>query len=387
MKKKFCASLLSLLFVLSTVFSLNATTTTNAATARDCDDNAIMRCGAVTTTELRQKYEANQNGDVQAIFAHYGVSKAMVGGSMKTGTVTRDGKVIVDGKTVATGAQSVGRQNISGSTAVTIAGKTYYQRPTSVSFRSESLSAFVFMDARGQYIGAVIQSCGNPVKATPTPPPAPEKPKAQPAAACVSIKANRIEKDRYSFDATASATNGATISQYVFTVRQNDQTTQTQTVAATATRASSETFTLTPGTYAASVTVKTSVGDKTSPSCTVKVTIPEPNKVTVCNPETGEIITVNEDQVEKYVQEGDEACEDIQVCELSTKNVITIKTSDFDETKHSKDLAACEEQPQVLPATGPAEFIGGSLALGSLTAGAYYWNASRRRLISNLLNR
>ena len=39
---------------------------------------------------------------------------------------------------------------------------------------------------------------------------------------------------------------------------------------------------------------------------------------------------------------------DIQVCELATKKVITIKETDFDATKHSKNLADCKEKPPVV---------------------------------------
>lgn len=384
MKKKFYASLTSLIIVLSAVIGLNFNNmTTSAAGGRDCDNNAIIKCGALTTDELRQKYNANENGDVQAIFAHYGVTSAMVGGSMKVGSVTKSGNVIVDGQTVATGAQSVGRQNINGSSAVSISGKTYYQRPTSVSFRQNSLPAFVFLDANGRYLGAVIQSCGNPVTATPPPVKPPEPPKETPVAACVGIKANRIEKDRYTFDATASASGGATVSSYTFTVDG-----QTDVVTTTQLRATSKEFTLEPGSHTATVSVKTSVGDKTDSNCKVKVTVPQPEKVVVCNPDTGETIEVDEKDADNYPPVGDKACEDIVVCVRETKEYPkTIKESEYDEAKHSKNAEDCKETPAVIPDTGPAEFIGGSLAVGSLTAGAYYWQASRRKLLDTLLNR
>lgn len=87
----------------------------------------------------------------------------------------------------------------------------------------------------------------------------------------------------------------------------------------------------------------------------------------------------------------------IEVCELDTKKVITINESDFDASKHSKDLADCEaapvtpekpeqptqperptEVPAELPKTGLAESALSLLGLGSLVASGAYYLKSRR---------
>jgi uncharacterized repeat protein (TIGR01451 family)/LPXTG-motif cell wall-anchored protein len=74
----------------------------------------------------------------------------------------------------------------------------------------------------------------------------------------------------------------------------------------------------------------------------------------------------------------DKTCQpgQISVCELSTKKVITIKESDFDASKHSKDLGVCVELPQ----TGPAENIVAIVGLGALIASLVYYVASRKAL-------
>lgn len=67
--------------------------------------------------------------------------------------------------------------------------------------------------------------------------------------------------------------------------------------------------------------------------------------------------------------------ENITVCELDTKDTVTIKESDFDETRYSTDFAKCSETttPPELPQTGPAEVFSQVLGLVSLaTAGTYY---------------
>jgi hypothetical protein len=144
---------------------------------RDCDANAVIRCGAMTPAELAQK--THNNDSIADIYSYFGISSADVANMDQTavaGTVTNTGLVRVDGKTVATDAVTAGRQNISGSTQVTRGGTTFFVRPTNVSFVSASLSAFVVMQD-GKFSFAILASCGNPVKATPL------KPVAKPAAA------------------------------------------------------------------------------------------------------------------------------------------------------------------------------------------------------------
>lgn len=75
--------------------------------------------------------------------------------------------------------------------------------------------------------------------------------------------------------------------------------------------------------------------------------------------------------VDKYCEPGK-----ISVCELSTKKIITIKESDFNSSKHSKDLGLCVE----LPHTGTTENIVAIVGLGAIVASIVYYVASRRAL-------
>lgn len=166
MKRRLVGMIFGAILVL---FSTLSFVPVEAAIARDCDANAIMHCGAATRSELSRK----TTGDITAIYAHYGIQKAHFS-TLADGTVYSDGRVVVGGKTVATNAVSTGRHNMAGSTAVTAGGVRIYERPTSVSFRSASLPAFVKM-TNGKFQYAIIKSCGNPTKGKPTP--EPEKPK------------------------------------------------------------------------------------------------------------------------------------------------------------------------------------------------------------------
>jgi len=55
----------------------------------------------------------------------------------KAGVVTKDGQVIYNGTTVATGAGTVGRLGYSGDNKVTISGKTFYEHSSQKSICAE----------------------------------------------------------------------------------------------------------------------------------------------------------------------------------------------------------------------------------------------------------
>ena len=138
--------------------------------AGDCDSNAIIYCGAFTSGSLASKY-ANLDAKGKAAFAHAGVDPSKFGQTVM-GSITRDNKVIVGGKVVGTSAYTYGRGYMPGSAQ--ISGGAYMRHP-SVSFRQASIPAFVYME-NGVFKWAVITTCGNPVKATPsTPTPRPSQ--------------------------------------------------------------------------------------------------------------------------------------------------------------------------------------------------------------------
>lgn len=147
-----------------------------AAGERDTSSNAMIKGGAYSTSELRQKINANSS--LKADFSSVGItSSELTNENLVNGTVTKDGRVIVNNKTIATNAHSYGRENLPGSTRE---DRGLYSRPTSVSFEQQSLPAYVRMN-NGQFEYAIIKSCGNYVKATPKAAPKPVKPVEQPA--------------------------------------------------------------------------------------------------------------------------------------------------------------------------------------------------------------
>ncbi|HVC36021.1 MAG TPA: hypothetical protein VNE40_01055 [Candidatus Dormibacteraeota bacterium] len=163
-----------------------------AASPVDCNNNAVIYCGATTISSLINKYD-NGDGHNSTVSIHnildsnrtpgqfnitsqdiHNMAKEPSGTEVFAGSVTKSGDVFISGKSqpVATDAITAGRQDISGSTKETNNGTTFYVRPPSVSFVTSPLSAFV-VEKDHVFQFAIIESCGNPVHAKPTVAPKP----------------------------------------------------------------------------------------------------------------------------------------------------------------------------------------------------------------------
>jgi uncharacterized repeat protein (TIGR01451 family) len=116
---------------------------------------------------------------------------------------------------------------------------------------------------------------------------------------------------------------------------------------------------------------------------------PEVKKIKVCDLTTKQVITIDEKDFNSSKHSKDLAgCKEtpgtINVCELSTKKIVTIKESDFDASKYSKNLNDCKETPITpevpteLPETGVADAIAKIAGAISLTSATAYYLASRR---------
>lgn len=219
------------------------------AQAADCSNNSIMRCGANTPQEFKNKCTANAEGDLRSIYGHYLIPCDI---QVVEGRSYKDNTVRVNGRVVATNAQSIGRVQKPGDHAISIAGRTYWEAPNNVAFASDGLPTFVALDAQGNFKYAVLKDCGNPVYAKPVPPPKPPTP--QPKYSCDMLNVSSITNTKKRFSATASATDGAQIVGYVFNFGDGQtQDTTGPTVDHEYAR---------PGSYTAKVTVKVKVGNE-----------------------------------------------------------------------------------------------------------------------------
>ena len=108
--------------------------------------------------------------------------------------------------------------------------------------------------------------------------------KADPAAACKSLSIKTLLTNQDLANTNVTLSNGAKATQYVYTISRDGKKIETKTINATSSSTGEYIFKqTTPGTYSISVTVKTSVGDKTSADCTKTFTIPQP-KMCAQNP-------------------------------------------------------------------------------------------------------
>jgi uncharacterized repeat protein (TIGR01451 family) len=104
--------------------------------------------------------------------------------------------------------------------------------------------------------------------------------------------------------------------------------------------------------------------------------VEQPKDIKVCNLADKKVITIKETEFDAAKHSKDlNDCKtttpgNITVCELSTKKVITIKETEFDAAKHTKDLNKCATTvtpPTELAKTGPAETV--AVVLGAIVAG------------------
>jgi hypothetical protein len=142
-----------------------------ASQPRDNDSNAILYGGAYTITELISKVNSGNtkgphqtSAELKKLYSTVGMDFGWFG-QLQSGTIYKDGHVTLNGKTVATRVQTMGRHYISGSTQDTRLPYPVYWRNPSVSFNSNSLPAWIFMNYDGTMGFGIVKSCGNPIKA------------------------------------------------------------------------------------------------------------------------------------------------------------------------------------------------------------------------------
>jgi len=186
------------------------------------------------------------------------------------------------------------------------------------------------------------------------------KPCKKPVAACKGLSVDRLSRTQFTISAQASTKDGAKVNGYVFTISRNGAVVSTKKITSSKHNVQ---FTYTqnqPGTYTAKVVVLTSEGKKSGANCVDQFTVrkqPQPGTVDVCDPQTGKIINVPEEDEDKYLPIGSPECEESP------------------EVPVDEDVPTASE----LPTTGPVEVIAQLLGATSLTTAGSYYLASRRQ--------
>jgi len=338
-----------------------------AAPLRLCNSNSVINCGAYSQAELNQRVK----GDVAALYKHYGVSTNISGA--KEGIVHPNGTVTVAGKVVATDVHSVGRTHIGDSKAITVGGTRFYERPASSGVQIP-FEAFVFFNSDGTFKNAIMKACGNPAWGKPVP-----KPQPKPSYKCESLKVSQKSRTEFSFDAKYSVKN-ATHKQTVYVVKDAS--------GKVVSRSTSKSFkTDKAGTYTVTAEVTFTANGKdytVTNGCVAKFTVKElpPKEIQVCELKTKKIITIKEtafDSKKHSKNLADCDVKQIEVCDLTTKEIITIDEDAFDESKHSKNLGDCAPAPTPeLPKTGFGAALGLVAGTSAIGSGAFYAVTARR---------
>jgi len=245
--------------------------------ANAANGNNIIYGGFKNKSELLSIYDRNTDSaghkDLQQIYAQFGITrKDIVNGTWTTFNSRDQGSKI----------QSVGRSTYSWQrdpykitgTSTTVYG-SYLWKFDSTSWTTKHGSMYYAVVGKravdGQWF-AIMSACGNPafIKLPPPPP--------KPAATCSSLTIAPISRTQFSFAAKASKQNGATISGYTYTVKDaSGKVVETRNEKSNATSNNINYTFQKDGKYTVTVTVATSVGQKSGGDCQKPLTVsPQP---------------------------------------------------------------------------------------------------------------
>lgn len=247
---------------------------TTAATVRECGTNSIDNsthgggCGALSASEFISDVNHNQPSDLKTIYSHFGLPASEYDRFLKEarhGVAYKDGRIVVDGQVVAENAWSLGRDSKSYSKPYGINGKTYHASRANNVFAVNTIDVMVLFNANGEMQFAVMEPCGNPTWGD----------NVKPEYSCDMLTKTPVagKKDTYTFKASATAKNNASIVRYEFDFGDGTKKSSTSnTIEHTYTK---------PGKYTATVTVVVKLpGDKEKvvpgPKCKTEVEVLAP---------------------------------------------------------------------------------------------------------------
>lgn len=246
--------------------------------ANAANGNNVIYGGARDKNDLVGICNRGQDGaghiDIKEIYAYFGISCQDIANGTQTTVNSRAFNLTVKSVGRSTYAWQRTPHAIPNTKDTTVYESLLYQFD-STSWTKEHGSTYPAVVGQrasdGQWF-AVLLSCGNPAYITIPPPP------PQPAALCKLLTITPISRTKFTFKSVASATNGATISGYTYTIKDAlGSIVHTQTVPSTAQENTLDyTFTR-DGDYIINVTVTTSIGAKTGANCEKPLPVsPEP---------------------------------------------------------------------------------------------------------------
>ncbi len=232
-------------------------------------------------TKLLANYDGNAN-NIRDLFNEIGITRAELESAANGGTQwlksTLSGAYSWGMNPHFSAAQGEGSYTVKASQGGT---RTFYYRPHHL-WGNYNYRAFVGNSSRVGWF-AIMFACGNLILKSV--PPAPTCPPGQtgnypncsippsPTATCNTLSISQ-NNGIYQLTANGSAANGATIRGYTFNIYKGN--TLIKTINSTNSTVSHQLKE--PGSYKVTLTIKTSLGDRTSTNCEKTFTIPEPEK-------------------------------------------------------------------------------------------------------------
>lgn len=250
----------------------------NAASAND-----FISGGVTSKSQLLSHYDRNTN-NFKSIMSSLGITRAELVNT-KAGTVSSSDGVYSWGHQAKFGAaKGEGSHSYKMSNGNT--GKVYY-RPLSL-WGPATYGSYVGYSKKFGGWFAILKNCAN--LATKKPPASPPKPKPQPpkpkpTASCVLVRALVTDRTNLQLSGEATTSGGASIKAYKFTVKDSSgKTITTKRASSSSTAIGLDGFRVNKqGKYTATMTVETSVGDKTAKACNASFNIAAP-EVCAVNP-------------------------------------------------------------------------------------------------------
>lgn len=277
-------TILALLVQSLTVFS--PPEPANASSASD-----FVPGGVTTRKQYLSYYDRNYN-NIKDIYNSLGISRADI---VNTSEGTINSKQVLSWGLTSRFSSAQGERVYTYKKSSGVTGKVYYRplslwdsKPYTIKNGSTYDAYIGHSDKFGWF--AIMKNCGNlitrkapPAPVTPKPKPQPTTPAPQPqptpqpvsVASCQAIRVIVSNRTLVQMSGQATTSGNASIQRYDFTVRDTSgKKLHEQAVTTSALQATADNFQLEqPGSYTASLSVNTSLGQKTSPNCQKPFTI------------------------------------------------------------------------------------------------------------------
>ncbi len=370
------------LFVALFSSGLSIATVSAACLSKD-PDNDIMRCGTTSRSDFIAKTRENSAGDLKAIYAHYGLAESdydRFSSSAKSGKSSPNGDIKVDGKVVATGGHSLGRNEKTTSSPVRIGLKVYHESKLGDVTKYEN-DVLVLFDGDDQVEFVVMNICGNPIRVDQPEEEEVKEAETKPVASTKPAKQTRdypkIEVQKTvgeSRNETISANEGDEFTYYIVVKNTGDtKLTEIKIYDKPSTRITFQ--------EASEGSIKDNVWTHTISSLesgaelefTVKAKLTGYNSFSQINK-----VCVDAKELSAEKDDCDSAW--VKPTKQEVKAATTVTPVEKPSQKKGDETPVAE-----VPKTGPAETLGAVLGLGSLAGAGYYWRSGRHSYLKSAL--